>query len=80
VIVAKQATESFATAHVAFGWKHRKLGSNDLVFKPLVISFGVVVEDELRYGSVQGHFSHQLLKAQCAFVRQKDGSTLKIQI
>jgi hypothetical protein len=44
-----KTAQSFATAHLAFGGKPRKLGANDLVFYPSVVSFGVVV---LRTGPI----------------------------
>lgn len=55
-----QAASLFATAQVAFRPKHWELRLDDLVFQALVITFGVIVRDELRYRSVHGRFSYSI--------------------
>jgi|GEM_PF-2153795 len=59
VIVAKQPTESFAAGHFPFVREHREFGVDDFVLQPLMVSFRMIVQHELRGGSVQRGFADE---------------------
>lgn len=68
IIVAQEPTESLSAAHFAFGWKERRLWSDDLVLKFLMISFVGVVNHELVDGSAPRAFPHQDHSVQTLFL------------
>jgi hypothetical protein len=59
VVVAKHSAQPLATFDWTLHWEWRELRSDDLVPQPLMVSFQMIMKNELLNGSVEAGFPDQ---------------------